>query len=197
MHRAQAILSALALGSFLGCGGGGSNAPKPAPTPTKATALAYTDPAGSYALRRNAALSTATHLVLDLTGPAVATPARGIALVLSLGTATQATWAPVTAGGNNYVAEGAVFNLGTGAKAMLGRTVNGGADLQVALFQKGPSVPAATLGTAVLASVALDLKAGAAPGTVSLSAVAGKAFLQDATGASVAITPSIGVLAAQ
>lgn len=197
MHRAKVFVPLMALAALLACGGG-SNTPKSLPAPpTVATSLVYSNPTGSYQLVRNAALSTPSHLVLDLTGPTTPVAARGIALVLTLGASTQATWAPVTAGGSNFVQEGAVFNLGTGTRALVGRAGNGGSELQVALFQKGPAVPAATLGSAVLASVALDLKAGASPGTLALAALAGKAFIQDGSGASVAITPAIGSLSAQ
>jgi hypothetical protein len=196
MHRSQALLLVLALALLLACGGG-SNNPPANPAATVATSLAYTNPGGSYQLVRNTTLSTATHLVLDLTGPAAPVPARGFGLVLTLGSSTKAAWVPVTAGGSNYLAEGAVFALGSAPRAIVGRTLNGGTDLQLGLFQKGTAVPAATLGAAVLGSVALDLAPGTAPGTVTLSAVAGKAFIQGEDGVAVAITPSIGTLAAQ
>ena len=196
MRRAQALLPLSPLLLLLACGGSNNN-PHANPAATVATALAYTNPGGSYQLVRNATRSTATHLVLDLTGPATPAAARGFGLVLTLGSSTKAAWVPVTAGGSNYFAEGAVFSLGSAPRAIVGRTLNGGADLQLGVFQKGTAVPAATLGTAVLGSVALDLTPGTAPGAVTLSAAAGKAFIQGDDGVAVAITPAVGALAAQ
>jgi hypothetical protein len=196
MRRSQALLPILPLALLLACGGA-SNTPAANHTATVATSLAYTDPGGSYQLVRNTTLSTATHLVLDLTGPAAPVSARGFGLVLTLGASTKAIWVPVTAGGSNYLAEGTVFALGSGPRAIVGRTLNGGTDLQLGLFQKGTAVPAVTLGAAVLGSVALDLAPGTPPGAVTLSAVAGKAFIQGDDGVAVAITPAIGTLVAQ
>jgi hypothetical protein len=198
MSRSLSILSALALGTLLACGGGSSGGgPSPTPTPTVATALVYSNPtSGSYQLLRNPSLSTPTHLVLDLVGPAGA-QVRGVALVLTLTAVNQAAWAPVTSGGSNYLQEGAVLNLGSTPRALVGRTSGGGVTLETGLFQKGPATAAATLGSAPLASVALDLRPGMAPGSVSLGVVAARTFIQDAGGASVAVVPAVGILNAQ
>lgn len=196
MSRSTLLFSALVLGALAGCGGGGGGSTA-TPTPTVATSLVYANPTtGGYQLVKNAALSTATHLVLDLTGPS-GTQARGLAVGLTFTVAGRAGWAPVTPGGANLVQEGGVFTLGAAPRALVGRTVNNGIDLEVGLFQKGAAGSAATLGTAPLASVAMDLKAGATPGAITLAGVPAKCFVQDATGARVAITPVVGSLSAQ
>jgi hypothetical protein len=192
MARTRTALTALALGTLVACGGGGGSGPA---APVAATALVYTDPsADTYRLVRNSQ-STPTHLVLDLVGPSGA-QLRGVGMVLALGGLTIASWAPVTPGGVNYVQEGAGLTLGAAPRAVVGKLATG-TELQLGLFQKGPAVPVAVPGAVPLASVALELNPGAAPGTVTLSPVAGKAFIQDAGGAVVAITPVLGTVTAK
>ena len=91
-----------------------------------AAVLAYTDPTtGTYQLKKNAALSTATHLVLELVGPA--TTGCGVSATFSADT-TKVTWVNVSGAdpANTFVANGTaslfsfVLNKGLGAN-MLGK----------------------------------------------------------------------------
>ena len=186
--------SALALATLLACGGGGGGSAAPAPPPT-ATALGYTDPtSGAYLLKKNTALSTATHLVLDLVGPASAT-GSGITATFSAD-AARVAWANVAAGdpAGTYVQNGTAFSLGTAPLILRGK-VSGGT-LQATAAQKGTGSPV-TLGAPLL-RVALDLNPSQAPGAVSLSADATRCQLLDGTGALVSpIAISVGTLAAQ
>ena len=93
----------------------GGTASSPAFTRT-ASALAYADPTGgAYRLVRNASLSTATHLVLDLLGPA-GTSGRGVGFYLSADT-TKVDWTKV-AGSDAQLVQNSAFNLGTGTQLL-------------------------------------------------------------------------------
>lgn len=180
----------------LACGGGGTSTPPTPPPPTKTIAdtLAYTNPtSGDYKLVRNTSLSSATHLVLDLMGPATGN-GRGVAFTLTADT-TKVTWAKVAGTDANLVQNGA-FSLGSGTQIVSAKA--SGNTLQAGLFQKGSAVAAVSLNTA-LARVALDLKAGIVPvnSTVTLSAVTGKANVLPETGAPQTVTLTLGTLAAQ
>jgi hypothetical protein len=159
-------------------------------TASPATTLAWTDPAsGTYQLKKNAGLSTATHLVLDLTG--VGAPSgTGIAFTLSAD-AAFATWAKVAAADTELIQNGAVIVLGTGVQAFRGKAT--GALLQGVTAKKGLGGAVSLNG--VLARVALDLKAGAAKGAVTLSATKAQVLLADGSLSPVTITA--GTLAAQ
>ncbi len=161
-------------------------------TPT-ATVLAYTDPTtGTYQLKKNAALSTATHLVLELVGPA--TTGCGVSATFSADT-TKVTWVDVPAGGTTtaFVANGTAFALGTPPQILKGKVT--GNVLQVAVAQKGLASPVAL--NAPLLRVALDLKAGLPTGTVTFSADAAKCQVLDAAGTLSTITVTVGTLATQ
>lgn len=143
------------LASLIGCGGGGSSAPK------IATALTYTAPSGAagWQLVRNGAQSTATHLVLDLVGPA-AESGFGATLELTVQEA-QLAWARVQPGDPEFV-QNLRYNLGQGKPILKG--VAQGNLLKVAIFHKGlKGTP--TSYTGPLASVAVDLKSGLQAGT--------------------------------
>lgn len=161
-------------------------------TPT-ATVLAYTDPTtGTYQLKKNAALSTATHLVLELVGPA--TTGCGVSATFSADT-TKVTWVDVPAGGTTtaFVANGTAFALGTPPQILKGKVT--GNVLQVAVAQKGLASPVAL--NAPLLRVALDLKAGLPTGAVTFSADAAKCQVLDAAGTLSTITVTVGTLATQ
>jgi len=186
--------AALALAAMLACGGGGGGGSAPAPIPT-ATTLGYTDPtSGTYLLKKNTALSTATHLVLDLVGPASGT-GSGVTATFSADT-TKVAWANVAASdpAGTYIQNGTAFNLGTAPLILKGK-VSGGT-LQATAAQKGTGGPV-SLGAPLL-RVALDLTPSQAPGTVSLSADATRCQMLDGTGTLVSpITISVGTLTAQ
>lgn len=183
--------AALALAGFLACGGGGGGSSAP---PT-ATSLSYADPtSGTYLLKRNATLSTSTHLVLDLVGPASAT-GSGVTATFSADT-TKVAWANVSSSdpANTFVQNGSAFNLGAAPLILRGKL--SGATLQVTAAQKGTGAPVA-LGSPLL-RVALDLKASQPAGTVALSADSTKGQVIDGTGAIVSpISVTVGVLTAQ
>src|SRR5512133_489176 len=166
MNNLHTGFAALLLTGLLACGGGGGGSSTPAPPPT-ATSLAYTDPtSGTFLLKKNTTLSTTTHLVLDLVGPASAT-GSGITATFGADT-TKVVWANVaaTAPTGTFVQNGAVFSLGTAPQILKG-TVTGGA-LQVTAAQKGTGSPVSL--NAPLLRVALDLKASQPTGSVTLSA---------------------------
>lgn len=158
------------------------------------TTLAYTDPpTGTYKLLKNSTLSTPTHLVLDLVGPA-ATTGSGVTATFSADT-TKVTWANVAAGdpANTLVQNGTAFTLGTAPQILKGKAT--GNVLQVTAAQKGTSSPVSL--NAPLLRVALDLKASQPLGAVTLSADATKCQVLDGTGTFSTITVSVGTLTAQ
>jgi hypothetical protein len=161
------------------------------------TGLAYTDPTtGTYQLKKNATLSTASHLVLDLVGPSSGTGA-GVTLTLSADT-TKVTWVDVPAGGTTAVLmqNGTQFSLGTGIPIQKARAT--GNVLQATVAQKNPTAAVPLNGA--LIRVALDLKPGlglAQGTTITLSADAVKSQVLDGTGAITPVTVSVGTLTAQ
>lgn len=199
MNPMNRILAGLSLGLLAACGGGGGgggSTPPPPPPKTIADTLTYTNPSsGDYRLVKSTTVaSTATHLVLDLVGPASGN-GRGVAFTLGADGA-KVTWTKVAATDADLVQNG-VFDLGTSPQIY---KVKVGTDntLQAGLFQKGSAVSAKSL-NATLARVALDLKAGVVPvnSTVSFSAIAGKANVLPESGAPQTITVSVGTLLAQ
>ena len=193
MKRFLTISSALALGVLVACGGGGGGSS----TPATATALAYTDPAsGTYLLKKDTALSSGSHLVLDLVGPATGT-ASGVSLTLNADT-VKVVWVDVPAGGTTatLVQNGTQFSLGTGTPILKGKAT--GTTLQATVAQKAPTAAASQNG--VLLRVALDLKPGLglAQGTpITLTADGTKSQVLDGSGAISTITVSMGTLTAQ
>ena len=125
-----------------GGGGGGAAAPPPA--------LSYSDPAAAgYRLVRDAALSTPTHLVLDLVGPGPDS-GRGVAFTLALGSGPVG-WARVAPGDPQYV-QNILFDLGAGLPLV--KTAIQGQQLLVNVFQKGRGNAKALAGP--ICRVALD-----------------------------------------
>lgn len=159
-----------------------------------ASSLAYTDPTtGTYQLKKNLALSTATHLVLDLVGPA-ATTGSGVSATFSADT-TKVTWVNVAAGGpaNTFVANGTAFTLGAAPEILKGKVT--GSVLQVTAAQKGTASPVAL--NAPLLRIALDLKASQPTGAITLSADPVKCQVLDGAGVISPITVTVGTLTAQ
>jgi hypothetical protein len=160
-----------------------------------ATSLAYVDPTtGTYLLKKNVALSTATHLVLDLVGPA-ATTGTGVLATLSADTA-KVTWVNVAAtdATNTFVQNGTAFTLGVSPQLLKGK-VNGNV-LQAAVAQKGTGLPVAL--NAPLLRVALDLKASQPAGAITFTADNTKCQVLDGSVTSpTGITVAVGTLSAQ
>jgi len=157
------LMTSAALASLLACGGGHKNPDPPSRT------IAYTDPApgGGFRFVKNAALSTSTHLVLDLVASDQATASNGLAFDVSLVSASGLlAWAKVATSDAAYVRNGAVFDVG-GAPAGIAATV-ASARLKAVVGQKGVGSPK-NLNSGVLASVALDAASGSATGTASFS----------------------------
>jgi len=182
----QSLLAALGLGALLACGGGTS-----APSKTIADTLTYAAPtAGTYMLVKNATKSTASHLVLDLMGPAGSVSGVGFYLMADQ---TKVAWAPVDAGDAEKV-KSATF-----ASTIITSKVSGDT-LQAAVYQKGTAAAIAATTSTVLASVALDLKGGLPVNSgVTLTAPTGKAVILNAPANSqgtTAITISVGTLSA-
>ncbi len=188
------LLLASSLVLLAACGGGGPT-PQP-PAPVFATSLAYVDPtSGTYQLRRNASLSTPTHLVLEVWGP---TSAKGSGLTLMLSAdAAKAAWANVGAGDapGTYLANGGTFDLGGGAK-ILKATLKGDR-LAATVAEKGYGQPK-PLGGALL-RVALDFKgAGLKANTpIDLTADAAKCRVLMEDGSLAPISLSLGQLMAR
>jgi hypothetical protein len=183
------LLASSLLLTLAACGGGGGSSKA-----KKASALVYTDPTtGTYQLKKNAGLSNDSRLVLDLVAVNGGTGA-GVAFQLTADT-TKVSWAKVQDGDADYVRNGSVFTLGSAPQALKSK-VSGNA-LHVVVSQKGLGGSVALNGT--LATVALSLKTGVTPGSVSLGMVSGKAQALMASGSDnpVAITITPGTLAAE
>lgn len=183
------LFPATSLLLLVACGGGGSK-PAPVPIPVPATALSYANPTtGTYRLVKNDGLSTATHLVLDVTG--VSAPSGvGIAFTYTVDT-TRATWAKVTGTDAEYIQAGDVFALGSAPLGLKGKVVT--TTLTGGLGQKGSGSPVALNG--VLARVALDLKSGAPVGAATLTAPKAQIIAADGTITDVVVVP--GTLSAR
>lgn len=185
------LLAALALIPPLACGGGSGGSGSASPVKTIADTLTYTNPSsGTYRLVRNPAKSTASHLVLDLLGPAGEVSGVGFYLTADQ---TKVAWSPVDAG-DQEKAKSPVFS------STLVKSKVSGDSLQAGIYQKGTTAAVSATASTVLASVALDLKANvpiATPASIALSA--GKALILHGPAeptATAPITISVGVLAA-
>jgi len=172
-HLGLAAAGVAAL-TILGCSGGSGSS-------STAPRLGYTNPVTSgYQLVADPS-STATHLVLNLVGPAGSQLQGG---TFSLTTdAAKASWSP-------SVAEGGALDLGSGLKLMKSKAE--GSAMQVAIYQKGASP--AVLATKPLFTVALDLKAGV-KGPIALAASPAK--ILDAQGNTVTVPVAVGTLTAE
>ncbi|MBL0311867.1 MAG: hypothetical protein IPP78_03960 [Holophagaceae bacterium] len=186
-------LSCLTLLSLVACSGSNNNTNNPPPVKTIADRLDYTNPtSGTYTLVKDTALSTSTHLVLNLMGP-VGTQGTGVGFYLTADT-TKVTWAKVSGGDAEYVKNGA-FTLGSGTQLLKSKITTN--QLQGGVFQKGTTAPAVTFtATGPLASVALDLKSNVSLGAVTFSSIAGQAVLTNGSAAPAPIVISYGSLAA-
>lgn len=197
LTQIQLALSLPILAGLLACGGGGGGGGTTPPPPpnTTATRLDYAPPgSGTYTLVKDNALSTPNHLVLNLMGP-VGASGTGVAFFLNADT-TKVAWAKPS-GADAILAHGGLFDLGAGSPQLAVAKASGD-QLQVCFFQKGTTKPAVTFtASSVLATVALDLKAGTPVGTsVTLGSVSGKAILTQGAGAPMPITIIPGTITA-
>jgi hypothetical protein len=160
-----------------------------------ASSLNYVDPgSGAYQLKRNASLSSKTHLVLELWGP-VTVQGSGVTLVLGVDSA-KLSWANVSNGDapGSYVSNGSVFDLGSGTPILKG-LVKGDA-LVATVSEKGFGSPKAFNGP--LLRVAVDLTALNLPtGNVALSADPAKSRVLLGDGSTAAIAIATGSLTLQ
>lgn len=147
-------------------------------TAPPATSLTYTDPVtGMYQVKKNVALSTATHLVLDVVGSGAPNGA-GLAFTLTCDSA-RLVFTKVDASDAAYIQKGAVLDVGTtpAAVALTGKV--SGSTLTAGLGQKGLAGAPALNG--VVARFAVDLKSGAATGTASLAQTKAQLLKADGT----------------
>jgi hypothetical protein len=143
----------LSLAGLLACGGGGGGGGTAAAA-GPSLALVYTDPpATGYRFVRDAQLSTASHLVLDLVGPA-SDQGRGVAFALQI-TPGVVGWAKVAAADPQYL-QNALFDPGPGVP-LLKSALQGGTTLLADDFQKGAGNGKLLTGT--ICRVALDTQA--------------------------------------
>jgi hypothetical protein len=169
-------LGILGLTLLLACGGnGGGGGTK------TAAGLTYTNPTtGDYKLVQDATNSTASHLILNLVGPDIATELSGVGFYLNTD-ATKVKWAVLS--GGKRVSSSLFTNPLVESKV----TTEG---LQAGIYQKGNQDTVTTTATDVLATVALDLQPGVSAGTViTLEAPAGKAVILNKPGSTTATTP--------
>lgn len=123
----NSLLAGAVFLNLLACGGSRSSSPAPA------SSLVYTDPAaGGFRFVRNAALSSNTHLVLDLLGPNDLT-GRGVAFTLAYGNAPVA-WSRVAPADSHFM-QNLAFDLGTGVQIFDTQISND--VLRAGAFQKG------------------------------------------------------------
>ena len=163
---ARTACSALGLSVLIACGGGGGN--NNPPPKSSADTLSYSNPTGTYVLVRNTTKSTASHLVLDLIGPAGGVSGVGFYLTADQ---TKVTWSTVDPGDSEKV-KSAVFSN------TLVKTKVSGDTLQAGVYQKGTSAAVSATSSTVLASVALDLKTSLpVNSSISFGAVSGKAII--------------------
>jgi hypothetical protein len=182
MRPLNLIFSGAALLLVTACGGGSGGGA--ASTPSPATALVYTNPTDPTTWRLVAdAASTPTHLVLDLMAP-TGTAGLGVTLILTTDN-LGAQWA-VVSGGSYAVQVPYPYPLVNVASTQ-------GAALRVVVGQAAG--PAFAYGSAPVLSVALDLAAGALPGSVALSA--SQCGHLGATPPPVPVTVEVGSLQAQ
>ena len=182
--------SILLMSLTLACSGGGGGDTKTTPPPPKTIAdtLTYTDPSGTgFRLVRNAGLSTASKLVLDLTGPTGT--GQGIAFIVNADQ-TKVTWSNPPS--SVSLAANVAFNLGSGTQAFVGKAT--GDQLQGAAVQK-PGATAVNLAQPLM-RISLDLKSNIPVNTsVPISFTAGNHL--PASGGPSPITVAVGTLLAQ
>ena len=150
--------------------------------------LSYQDPPATgcdFRFIRNAALSTPTHLVLDLVSTGRRDSSTGLAFTLSIEATNIVSWSKVEPSDSMMVQNGTVFNLGTGPIGL--KTTLENAQLKAVLAQKGLGSPHA-LDPGTLVRIALDANPAARPGVVTLNTV--KFQILISTGVIINLNPS-------
>ncbi len=157
-------------------------------TKTIADTLTYVDPVSSgFRLIRNAGLSSAAKLVLDLMGPSGT--GQGVAFIVNADQ-SKVTWSNPPSIGT--MVQNVAFNLGMGTQAFAVKVT--GNQLQGAAFQKPGSV-AVNLAQPLM-RISLDLKPGIPVNTtVAMSFTAGNQL--PSSGGPSNITVAVGSLVAQ
>jgi hypothetical protein len=143
------------LGLMLACSSGNDNPP---PTPTAATGFTYANPPTSstnWRFVKNAA-STSTHLILDLVPPS-SVSGRGVGFTLQ--SDGKVTWSKVAPSDAELVKPNGVYDLGTGAQALLAMTQSNA--LTVGVYQKGQGSAKPYDGTTPVLSIAMDFSSSA------------------------------------
>lgn len=197
MKTSPSLATAALLFTLVHCGGGTKSTPAP-PAPVQAKALAYTEPAtGTYLLKKNTTLSTpASHLVLELWGPATAS-GSGVTATFTVD-ATKATWANVAAtdAAGTLVANGTVFGLGTGAQILKAKAT--GDTLIATVSEKGVATAKALNGPLLRIALNLSPSSTLLTGTaIPLAADAAKCQVLLADGTLSTVTVATGTLVAQ
>ncbi|MCL1893559.1 MAG: immunoglobulin domain-containing protein [Holophagaceae bacterium] len=130
--------------------------------------LNYTDPTSGYGFRfvKNTALTTKTHLVLDLVATQQSSQCAGFAITVSHDSANAVSWAKVSPTDKSMVQNGAVFSIGAEQTGLMATT--SGTQIKAIVSQKGVG-DLKNLNNGVLASIALDIKDGATPCTIPLT----------------------------
>jgi len=185
----------LTLGIATGCGGSSASAPPPSvPAPVLATGMEYTDPTSTGWRLVKDASSSATHLVLNLVGPA-SEKGRGVGFTLQCDGPVKF----IRQADGQYVKDLGVFQLkgvpnpdfpppdpAPYEPTLLAAAVQKkGLVLTVGIFQKDRNHPAVALGTP-LCQVAMDFNAAAVAqgsllpgGTLPLTVIKAKAIPED------------------
>ena len=175
MNRSKPRVRILPLLPLLALVSGGS----PSSRPSQATALHYVNPpaaSGHYQLVVEPASNDSPHLLLDLAGPS-GTVIQGVAFFATAG--PGAAWGD-PGGATANAKAGPALTLGT--PALFQSKLDAGGNLQVGIFQTQmssswpawPAVAAATLGSAPIVTLALDLGQAGSGTAVSLAGTAGK-----------------------
>ncbi|MDR0498414.1 MAG: hypothetical protein LBH03_01605 [Holophagales bacterium] len=149
--------------------------------------MTYTDPmpGNYYRFVKNKAMSTSTHLVLDLVTAGQSGQSAGLAFTISCSSASVVNWARVASTDTMLVQNGTIFNLGSGLTGLKATVENN--QLKAVIAQKGIT-NSVNLNDGVLARVALDCNPAAAP-TQTISLSVDKFRITSNTGAITTIAP--------
>lgn len=168
------IGGAAALTLLLACGGGGSDSGG-TPASNGASKIAYTDPTPSptqWALMKDPA-STDKHLILNLVPPSDAVSGFGVGLTINA--PTSLVWSKVTSSDAQFI-HNTAYALGGGTQLIKAVSANG--NLIAGVYQKGIATAAVTHSVGAVASIAVDLKSGAAKAASATLTVSASQELQ-------------------
>lgn len=172
MKTALKLASATALTALVACGGGGGSDSSSTPsggggTSSAATKIVYTDPtpsSGQWALMRDTATSTDTHLVLKLVPPSDA--ASGFGVGFTLAAPSSLTWSKVSSGDAQMIHNIAYTLSGPGPDLI--KAVSKSGNLISGIYQQGLGTAAVAHNTGAVASIAVDLTGGASKTTSAI-----------------------------